>query len=95
MNTAATLKPAAAIPVDWTLPVEGMTCASCVGRVEKALSALPGVREASVNLATEVATVRADPAVNLDTLRHAVAKAGYAVGEHSVRLAIEGMTCAS
>jgi Cu+-exporting ATPase len=53
------------------------------------------VREASVNLATEVATVRADPAVGLDTLRHAVAKAGYAVGEQPVRLNIEGMTCAS
>jgi Cu+-exporting ATPase len=95
MNTAATLRPAAPAPLDWTLPVEGMTCASCVGRVEKALAALPGVREASVNLATEVATVRADPAVSLDTLRNAVTKAGYAVGEQTVRLEIESMTCAS
>ena len=79
MNTAATLPAEPASPVDWTLPVEGMTCASCVRRVEKALSSLPGVRETSVNLATEVATVRADPGVGLDSLRHAVEKAGYSV----------------
>ena len=45
MNTATTL----------SLPIEGMTCASCVGRVETALAAVPGVAPASVNLATESA----------------------------------------
>ena len=59
MNTAATLQPPPSQAVDWALPVEGMTCASCVARVEKALSAVPGVQDASVNPATEVATVRA------------------------------------
>ena len=44
-----------------TLPIRGMTCAACVGRVEKALGGVPGVREARVNLATERATVRYDP----------------------------------
>jgi P-type Cu+ transporter len=64
------------------LPIEGMTCASCVTRVEKALGKVPGVREASVNLATEKARVAFDPAVvNLDQLKAAVAKAGYTVGE--------------
>ncbi len=93
MNTAAAIR--ADSPIDWALPVQGMTCASCVARVEKALAAVPGVQQASVNLATEVATVQADPAVRLDVLRGAVEKAGYEVPEQSLRLAIEGMTCAS
>ena len=50
----APLKPVAAKnSTTLTLPVEGMTCASCVGRVERALRAVPGVIEATVNLATE------------------------------------------
>jgi Cu+-exporting ATPase len=93
MNSSATLNPQTLN--DWTFPVEGMTCASCAGRVEKALAALPGVSQASVNLATEVATVKAGPQVDLGALRGAVEKAGYSVGEQSVSLDIEGMTCAS
>jgi Cu+-exporting ATPase len=58
-----------------------MTCASCASRVEKALAKVPGVREASVNLATEVATVKADEGVRLDAMRAAVEKAGYEVGD--------------
>jgi Cu+-exporting ATPase len=93
MNIATTLQPQAL--KDWTFPVEGMTCASCAGRVEKALAALPGVSEASVNLATEVASVKAGPQVDLAVLRGAVEKAGYSVAEQAVSLDIEGMTCAS
>ena len=89
-----------------TLPIEGMTCASCVGRVERALTAVPGVTEAAVNLATEKATIRgeADPAA----LIKAVEDAGYEVpagaiaaatapppAARPVEIAIEGMTCAS
>ncbi|WP_094841678.1 heavy metal translocating P-type ATPase [Bordetella genomosp. 11] len=61
------------------LSIEGMTCASCVKRVENALSAVPGVRAASVNLATERAHVAFQPAgdVTADALVAAVAKAGY------------------
>ena len=77
------------------LPIEGMSCASCVARVEKALAAVPGVRGASVNLATEAASVQADAAVPMDALRQAVERAGYRVSESPVRLRIEGMTCAS
>ena len=58
------------------IAVGGMTCASCVGRVERALKRVPGVREASVNLATETATVRADGDV-LEAALAAVRKAGY------------------
>jgi Cu+-exporting ATPase len=60
-----------------TLEIGGMTCASCVGRVEKALNRIDGV-SAQVNLATEVATVHFDSArVGLDDLTAAVTRAGY------------------
>ena len=59
-------------------PVEGMTCASCVNRIERYLRKVDGVVEANVNLATETAAVRFDPArVDLDVLRSAVEAAGY------------------
>jgi Cu+-exporting ATPase len=77
------------------LQVTGMTCASCVTRVEKSLKAVPGVEDASVNLATEEASVRVDPSVNADTLAAAVRKAGYDVATTEVALQVEGMTCAS
>ena len=64
-----------------TLPVEGMTCASCVLRVEKALKKVEGVSLATVNLATEQTTVTFDPLrVSVDRLREAVADAGYTLG---------------
>jgi Cu+-exporting ATPase len=59
------------------LPIEGMTCASCVARVEKALKAVPGVQSAEVNLATEVAAVQVAEGVAVDALLAAVHKAGY------------------
>jgi Cu+-exporting ATPase len=61
-----------------TIPVEGMTCASCVARVERALKKVPGVSEASVNLATERATVAfVAGQVAMPDLRRAVEDAGY------------------
>jgi Cu+-exporting ATPase len=61
-----------------SLPVEGMSCASCVANVEAALKGLPGVREVRVNLATEQATVEYDPTrVTLQDLRKAVEEIGY------------------
>ena len=59
------------------LQIEGMSCASCVGRVEKALLKVPGVMQASVNLATERATVQVLLAVSAAALKAAVEKAGY------------------
>ena len=79
-----------------TLPIEGMTCASCVGRVERALREVPGVSGASVNLATERATVTGT--APRAALVAAIEDAGYDVpapAPSSVDLAIEGMTCAS
>ncbi|HEY8692861.1 MAG TPA: heavy metal translocating P-type ATPase, partial [Chloroflexota bacterium] len=64
-----------------TFGVTGMTCASCVRRIEKALARVPGVEEAAVNLATEKARVRFDPQqAGLEQLTAAVEKAGYRVG---------------
>ena len=77
------------------LAIEGMSCASCVGRVEKALAAVPGVTAASVNLATEMARVSSATPIPLGTLQAAVEKAGYAVAQREVDLDIAGMTCAS
>jgi Cu+-exporting ATPase len=94
MTTAAALKPQPSGWTDWTFPVEGMTCASCVARVEKALAAVPGVDEASVNLATEMATVRADKSVAPDTLRNAIEKAGYSVTDKA-RPVVDAETGAS
>ncbi|RYG26121.1 copper-translocating P-type ATPase [bacterium] len=64
------------------LQIEGMTCASCVRRVERALSKVPGVAEASVNYATERATVSHDGHVDVGALAQAVADAGYAAKPH-------------
>jgi len=77
------------------LPIAGMTCASCVARVERALEAVPGVRAASVNLATEAATLKLAPSVTTEALAKAVARAGYEVAHQEFDLAIRGMTCAS
>ena len=67
---------------DISFPVTGMTCASCVRRIEKALSKVDGVSSASVNLATEKATVRYDPSLaTTDALAAAITRAGYGVRE--------------
>ena len=67
--------------ISTTLPIEGMTCASCVRRVERSLVKVPGVTEANVNLATEKARVVYDSQlVNLEILTEAITKAGYHVG---------------
>ena len=79
-----------------TLSVGGMTCAACVGRVERALARTPGVESASVNLVTERAAVRYDPAaVGPRQLVEAVEQAGYDVRPDEATLAIGGMTCAA
>jgi Cu+-exporting ATPase len=78
-----------------SFPIEGMTCASCVARVEKVLAKVPGVDSAEVNLATERATVRGHSALNMDSVTRAVEGAGYRIPRQTLRLAIAGMTCAS
>ena len=76
-----------------SLPVEGMTCASCAGRVERALRRLPGVADATVNLASERAEVVG--AVTPAEAAAAIRAAGFEVPEQERQIGIEGMTCAS
>ncbi|WP_019582300.1 heavy metal translocating P-type ATPase [Pseudomonas mandelii] len=76
------------------LPIAGMTCASCAGRVERALSKVIGATAVSVNLATEQARVQA-PSDSLPALMDAVQRAGYSVPQQTLELSIDGMTCAS
>ena len=78
-----------------SVPVQGMTCASCVGHVEKALGKLPGVASVTVNLATERADVAFTGKPDAAAVVRAVEGAGYSVPESTVELAVEGMTCAS
>ncbi len=104
-DVAATTIP----PTDIDFAVAGMTCASCVARVERTLTKVPGVAAANVNLATEKAHVRYDPtAVTPPRLVGAIEAAGYtarplaaapppvaAGGPAQQELSITGMTCAS
>ncbi|MDE2069237.1 MAG: copper-translocating P-type ATPase [Bradyrhizobium sp.] len=77
------------------LPIEGMTCATCAGRVEKALRSLPGV-EATVNLTAERADVHFDPMrLAHSELGEAIACAGYDVPHETRELTVSGMTCAT
>lgn len=79
-----------------SLPIEGMTCASCVAHVEGGLIQVDGVEEASVNLANERATVKYDPEkANVDGMVAAVRDVGYDVVVDKITLPIGGMTCAS
>ncbi len=67
-------------PTEISLPIEGMTCASCVNRIERFLTKTPGVDGATVNLATEMATIRYQPDVaDRAALVQAIESAGYDV----------------
>ncbi|GGO33837.1 heavy metal translocating P-type ATPase [Deinococcus humi] len=78
------------------LGVQGMTCASCVGRVERGLKKVEGVESVNVNLATERATVTYDPAVATpQILLDKVKDVGYEPVVSHIELGVQGMTCAS
>ena len=77
------------------LRVSGMSCASCVRRVERAAADIAGVQEVSVNLATERARITVKPGLRTAALVEALGQAGYPVVEDSIDLAISGMSCAS
>ena len=84
--TTATPNPASApvvdprrLPIELELPIEGMTCASCVNRIERFLDKTPGVERASVNLATETATIRYPGVAGRDEAVAAIEAAGYDV----------------
>lgn len=82
--------------------IEGMSCASCVGRIEKVLNKISDVIDVNINLATEKATVQTNDNVEITTLLKAVEDAGYHAipivtenQSHDITLSITGMSCAS
>jgi P-type Cu+ transporter len=77
------------------LSLQGMTCASCVGRVEKALKAHPGVADVSVNLASETALVTFDGETDAQGAFDTVENAGYPARVQTATFQVESMTCAS
>ncbi len=83
------------VPLTVDLAIEGMTCAGCAGRVEKAIKAVAGVTDASVNLASERARITLAAPATAAAVETAIAAAGYGVVRETRRLAVEGMTCAS
>ena len=98
--TAETLSPIDDSEAQCELPVQGMTCASCVLRVERALKATPGVQDAHVNFVTRRASISYDPmAATPEALARAIEAAGYEVpwAQEAVtaELPILGMTCAA
>lgn len=75
--------------------LDGMTCASCVGRAERVLLVQPGVQSAPVNLATGMADVQYGAPASALMLADALAAAGYPPQREALRLSVDGMTCAS
>ncbi|HXV30648.1 MAG TPA: heavy metal translocating P-type ATPase, partial [Sinorhizobium sp.] len=88
-------EPASAAARSASFTIEGMSCASCVMRVEKAIRAVPGVLSASVNLATERAEVRFDETARPGDIIEAIENTGYGAAEERLEFGIEGMSCAS
>ncbi|WP_406613141.1 heavy metal translocating P-type ATPase [Acinetobacter schindleri] len=78
-----------------TVQIEGMTCASCVARVEKALKKIEGVVSAHVNLSTEKASISADHVIPCAEIIQKIERAGFKVAQRKFELDIEGMSCAS
>ncbi len=99
MSNVMELNRKSVAPASGTAPmsvaVAGMTCASCVGHIEKAVARLPGVVAVSVNLATERADVTFAGAPDPQAVIQAIEHAGYQVPEIETELGVEGMTCAS
>ncbi len=83
------------LPDTLILHIKGMNCASCVSHVERALTRVDGVSAASVNLATESATVSLQSKLRAETLVEAVVSAGYEVSHDTLTMEIGGMTCAA
>ncbi|AEQ50852.1 heavy metal translocating P-type ATPase [Pelagibacterium halotolerans] len=76
-------------------PVEGMSCASCVKRVETAAAKLPGVVQAHANFANETLVISPAPDFDAAALRAAITDAGYELPVETLEIGIEGMSCAS
>jgi Cu+-exporting ATPase len=78
------------------LPITGMSCASCVAKIEKGLSKMSGIVDAKVNFATEKATITFDPSqVHMGDFVSTIKELGYEAGMEKVTFPIHGMSCAS
>lgn len=81
------------------IPIKGMTCASCVNRIEKSLAKESSIASSSVNLSTEMATIEAAATVKLKTSTNdaytAIERAGYEIPKEELQFRVSGMTCAS
>ena len=95
MTAIPKIETSKSLPIPTDFGIEGMSCASCVVRVEKAIAAVPGVASATVNLATERATVTYSEPVPTEAVLQAIEKAGYEPKIETRELVVEGMTCAS
>lgn len=95
MTAPSTSSVAAQADYSLQLPIVGMTCASCVRRVEQALLKVPGVVVANVNLANEQAEVTLSADIPVTALQQAIASAGFDTRIEQFELAIVGMSCAS
>ncbi len=94
MAAAAKSRDGAAVNLE--IPIAGMSCASCVGRVERAIAAVPGVGSVAVNLATGRAHLAVSPGpLDAGLIVEAVRKAGYEPADETVELGVAGMSCAS
>lgn len=78
-----------------TIAIDGMSCASCMARVESAIKSVPGVTEASVNLATETALVSLSSPTPINQITAVLEAAGYPAKQKKIKLHIDGMSCAS
>lgn len=77
------------------IKISGMSCAACAARVEKLLEKVPGIKQVSVNFATESAAVEYGPAVGLDTITEKIRQAGYDIVTEQIEFKIGGMSCAA
>ncbi|MBO1518936.1 heavy metal translocating P-type ATPase [Oceanisphaera pacifica] len=93
--TPSTVAPQSQSQQQLQLSISGMSCASCVRRVEKALLNVPGVAEAKVNLANEKADIEMAADTQVDALVQAISKIGFNVRDETFELSIIGMSCAS
>ncbi len=82
-------------PTTVSLSIDGMSCASCVGRVDRALSALDGVEDVSVNLASESARLSVDDPARIGQAVEALDKLGYPARTATAKLNVSSMSCAS
>lgn len=95
-NVSSANEPGAPTPgTHWVVPVTGLTCASCVTRLEKALSKRPGVTSASVNLALETLDVALAADQPATVLPDWVAASGFGLQENERNLTVKNVTCAS